>query len=127
MKTLKIVLYVVGGTTIAAALALIAMDHLLLGSLVSFAGLVPAGLLVFAISRRTGPLTAEQRLANLQRYARLLLIIGIVGSVCGAVLALVAPGSLSMVLLGGGPGMLLGYVAVRFIIREEKGSAAARS
>lgn len=118
-NVLKALLWIVGGVSILVGLYFVATDRLLLTAAVCFTGLLPAGLLAFAIQRQSPRLHGIAKLDRQRRNGLAIAVVGAAAIAVGGVLALVAPGNLSTVLLGMGPGMLLGGGMVYWVARAE--------
>src|SRR5699024_3834904 len=87
------------GVTIAVELGYAAVDRYLLSAAVCFAGLLPSGLLTFALRGRSPRYEGVERLQRQRQMGYRSLLAGIALAIAGGILALVAPSGLATLFL----------------------------
>lgn len=119
-RTLYAFLLIVAIATISGALYFAAIDNPLMTSAVSFSGLLPAGALVYAISKSEPRPTGNTSIKQQRQTSFAILWIG-VAALIGAIASLVADLSdaLTQILSTTGAGLILGASFILFTFREE--------
>lgn len=117
------ILVAVGVVTIGVGLYFAAIDQPLLTTAVCFSGLLPVALLLFALSKVTPAVSEAQRLLRQRNNALTIGAAGLIATAAGGLLLLSPLHALAMILLGVGPGLLLGGLAAYGLTRRERAQA----
>ncbi|MGI5190759.1 hypothetical protein ACQEVI_21650 [Promicromonospora sp. CA-289599] len=129
-RELTVALWVITVGTIAAALALAAVDRLLIASAVCFLGGLPAAALVWGIQRRTPPRSSAEKRATGLRQGFRIAATGAASTVVGGALLFVSPdavGRVPEVLLSVGASLLFGGVTAQRYSRPQEPTAGEDS